>query len=208
MSRFIDMTDQKVGRLKVLCRVEDHIYPSGRHDIVYRCKCECGNIVDVLGIHLRSGHTQSCGCFRRDVAKENNTIHGMTDTRLHNIWRNMKSRCLSITDPDFPNYGGRGITICQDWINDFTIFMSWAIWAGYNDTLTLDRIDVNGNYEPDNCRWVTQKIQCNNTRVNIKIQIGNEIHTLKEWCELLNKNYGTVHSRIFRGWNPTLAILY
>lgn len=92
-------------------------------------------------------------------------------------------RCLSTTDPDYPLYGGRGITICQNWIDDFTIFMSWSYCAGYRDYLTLDRKDVNGNYDPYNCRWVTQKVQCNNTRSNINVQIGSEIHTLKEWCE-------------------------
>lgn len=196
-----DLTGQKFGRLKVLYRTEDKYYPSGRHDVQYRCICDCGNEVDVLGIHLRSGHTQSCGCFRVDTTKKNMTTHGKTNTRIYTIWKNMKERCNNKNHDDYGLYGGRGISVCKEWENDFTAFEKWANDNGYREDLTIDRKDVNGNYEPNNCRWVTQKEQCNNTRRNIVIEFNNEKHTLKEWSNILKIPYYTLYSRIYRGWD-------
>lgn len=201
-----DLTGKTFGRLKVLHRAEDKYYPSGRHDIQYRCKCECGNEITILGIHLRSGHTQSCGCFRIETAKKIMTTHGKTNTRLHNIWKNMKGRCLNKNHDDYHLYGGRGISICQEWVDSFAAFEEWAIANGYSDTLTLDRCDVNGNYCPDNCRWITQKSQCNNTRRNILITFNGETHTMKQWALMLGINYGTLSSRIKRGWSYEKAL--
>jgi hypothetical protein len=206
VAKFKDLTGETIGRLKVLYRTEDHYYPSGRHDVMYTCKCECGNIVDVLGIHLRSGHTKSCGCYREFTTKINKTTHGMTNTRLYYIWKNMKSRCFNPNNQDYLDYGGRGITVCQEWVNDFVNFMMWSLQHGYNDTLTIDRINVNGNYEPSNCRWATQKVQCNNTRVNIYVELDGITHTLKEWCEILNLDYNKIHSRVYNGWDPVIAL--
>ena len=203
---FQDLTGMTFGRLNVLCRVEDKSYPSGRHDIQYRCKCECGNEIIVLGIHLRSGHTKSCGCFRQDTSRKTRTKHGKTDTRLYVIWKNMKSRCLNPNHNDYHLYGGRGITICKEWLDSFDAFEKWSMENGYSDDLTLDRQDVNGNYQPGNCRWITQKAQCNNTRRNIKIDFNGETHTMKEWASILNINYGTLSSRIERGWTYERAL--
>ncbi len=202
-----DLTGQKFGMLTVVQRVEDHVYKNGRHDIVYECKCDCGNNKDVLAVHLRSGHTQSCGCYRAKNTSEMRYKHGGRDTRLYCIWKNMKARCLNAMHDDYSLYGGRGITICDEWICDYKSFADWANGCGYTDALTLDRMDVNGNYCPENCRWVTQKEQCNNTRRNIFVEIDGNTHTLKEWCEKLSLNYGTVSSRVRRGWSPQDAIL-
>ena len=200
------MIGKRFGRLFVIARVADHYYPSGRHDACYSCDCDCGNNVNVLGIHLRSGHTISCGCFRVETSRDIMTVHGKTNTRLHTIWKNIHARCLNANNNDYPNYGGRGITICDEWKNNFISFEDWAISHGYNDCLSLDRIDVNGNYEPANCRWVTQKVQCNNTRSNIYVTIDNKTNTLKQWCELFQLNYGTIVSRVSRGWDPVKAL--
>lgn len=204
--RMNDLTGMKFGRLYVLERTDDHYYPSGRHDIQYRCRCDCGNEVNVLGIHLRSGHTSSCGCVRVETSRKTMTTHGMTDTRLHAIWKNMKERCLNRNHKNYKDYGGRGITICDEWVESFDGFYTWSINNGYQDALTLDRIDVNGSYSPGNCRWITQKEQCNNTRRNIKVTINNEEHTLKEWCEISNLKYSTIVSRVSRGWDPVTAL--
>lgn len=201
-----EMLGMRVGKLTVIERVEDHYYPSGRHDAQYRCRCECGNEVIVLGIHLRSGHTTSCGCYRKETTSKARSAHRMTNTRLYRIWKGMKQRCLNSNHPNYNIYGGRGIRVCQEWADNFQNFMEWAVANGYSDNLSLDRIDVNGNYSPDNCRWVTQKEQCNNTRRNINITIQGETHTLKEWTEKLELNYGTVSCRIERGWDPIRAL--
>lgn len=201
-----DLTGKTFGRLTVLYRTNDHYYPSGRHDVQYRCRCECGNEINALGVHLRSGHTKSCGCFRKETTGNTKRTHGMTNTRLHNIWKNMKSRCTYERHKDFDLYGGRGITVCDKWLNSFDEFEIWAKNNGYSDSLSLDRCDVNGNYEPSNCRWITQKAQCNNTRRNVNIEFGGGTHTMKEWAEILGVKYGTLQSRIARGWTYEKAL--
>lgn len=204
--KFKDLSGQTFDRLKVLERIDDHQYPSGRHDVQYSCLCECGKKVDVLGIHLRSGHTKSCGCFRKETTSRHKRKHGLTNTRLHNIWSNMKSRCTCENNDDYHLYGERGISVCEEWMHDFMAFAEWALNNGYADNLSLDRCDVNKGYSPDNCRWATQKTQCNNTRRNVNIEFRGESHTMKEWSEILHIKYGTLQSRIARGWSYDRAL--
>ena len=118
----------------------------------------------------------------------------------------MRERCMNPAHKNFAIYGGRGIKMCDEWLNSFDSFYAWSINNGYSDDLTLDRIDVDGNYEPSNCRWVTQKDQCNNTHRNIVVTINGETHTLKQWTELLGLKYGTIVSRVSRGWDPIKAL--
>ena len=200
------MIGQRFGKLTAVERAEDYYYKNGRHDLQYKCRCDCGNTVTVLGIHLRSGHTQSCGCYRADTTKQTMQTHGMTNTRLYTIWKNMRERCLNPKRPDYHCYGGRGIAICKEWYDDFSNFAEWANSNGYHDELSLDRIDVEHGYAPENCRWVTQKTQCNNTRRNINVTWNGQTHTLKQWTEILGINYGTISSRVLRGWDPIKAL--
>lgn len=134
-------------------------------------------------------------------------IYDQTDKRLYHIYISMKTRCYNASSPQFQYYGARGIRICDIWLNDFNSFRNWALINNYQEGLTIDRIDVNGNYEPANCRWVNIKVQNNNKRTNNYITINHETKTLAQWCALYNMNYNIVHERIKRGnWEPLKAL--
>lgn len=125
---------------------------------------------------------------------------GLSNSRLYNIWLHMKGRCFRKTDDHYPHYGGRGITVCDDWKN-FESFRTWSLSNGYADDLTIDRINNDGNYEPSNCRWISMKKQCNNRRSNILVTINNVTHNIQEWSELSGLKYHTIYRRIKHGWS-------
>lgn len=158
------------------------------------CTCNCGNLTEVRGDKLRNGDIKSCGCLRKDIF----TTHGKTDTRLYNIYCEMKRRCYLRSDKSYGKYGGRGIAVCDEWLEDRTTFFDWAINNGYRDDLTIDRIDNNKGYSPDNCKWLTPKQQTRNRRNTIKLTYKSETKSLAEWCEILNLNYKTVYKRIYK----------
>lgn len=201
MGKFKDLTGMKFGKLTVLERAEDYVQPSGRHRIQYKCLCDCGNEKVILGDNLSCGYTQSCGCLQKERASEACKTHGETDTRLYGVWCAMKRRCYQTYDPKYPFYGGRGIVMCDEWRNDYIAFRDWAYAHGYDPNAprgecTLDRIDVNGNYYPDNCRWVDMQTQMNNVRSNHTICYQNEIHTIAEWSRKLNVAYQKLYSAL------------
>lgn len=178
--------------------------PERKHgEKVYRCKCDCGSTVDVISGNLKAYKTKSCGCLRIETTKYYATKHGKRNTRLYNIYTHMIQRCYNTNNIDYHNYGERGIKICDEWLNEFMNFYNWAIENGYRDELTIDRIDVNGNYEPDNCRWASFYEQSNNKQNSIKVCYKNKKLPLKECIKEfdLKVSYSALRHRLIDlGW--------
>ena len=159
------------------------------------CKCDCGNQKIIRRNDLLSGKTISCGCKQKENILKIAVTHGKSNTRIYDIWCAMKQRCYYKKNSYYPNYGGRGIKVCDEWLEDFMNFYNWAMKNGYDDTLSIDRIDVNGNYEPSNCRWTTIKEQANNTTRNRYIEYNGKIKTLSQWADELGVNYSTLRTQ-------------
>lgn len=197
-----DLTTHNFGRLTALHRLHNT-----KGKTKWLCVCDCGNFTVVQSYDLTSGHTKSCGCLNRELVYKRSISHGNSNERLYNIYYNMRSRCYNNTDKNYKYYCGRGIEVCKEWLNDFQTFYDWAINNGYNDTLTIDRIDNNKGYSPSNCRWVTNKEQQRNKRNNRNITINGDTRCLKEWCEILNLNYKIVWQRLYKlGWTIEKAL--
>ena len=187
-----NLQGERFGRLTVLKYAGDN----KRHDSLWVCECDCGKITNPIpNSSLQSGNTRSCGCLFVD----SHTKHGLKNTRLYSVWQGMKARCYRKSHPHYKIYGGRGITICREWQNDFQAFYDWAMSYGYADDLTIDRIDVNGNYEPDNCRWVTVQAQLNNRRNTTFVEINGQIKSLSQWADFAGLKYYTVRQRFKKG---------
>ena len=196
----VDLVGQRFGRLIVIERVDNYVTPKGKKGSNWLCQCDCGNVIEVLGVNLRHGRTKSCGCLRSDKQTEKCYKHGLSETRIYNIWSKMKARCNCPTEQRYYSYGGHGIKIFEEWNNDFMSFYNWAINNGYSDDLTIDRINVDGDYEPSNCRWVNMKVQQNNRRNNVYLEYNGEIHTAAEWSKITNIKADTITSRLRKGW--------
>lgn len=200
MGNYIDLTGQRFGQLTVLYRVENN----NRGEIQWLCHCDCGNDTIVTSGHLRSGSTKSCGCLWKRKSKYDG--EGSYDP-MYPTWNNMINRCNNPNSNRYDDYGGRGITVCDEWL-DFNNFRNWANETKTDETLTLDRLNNDLGYSPDNCRWATAKEQNSNKRNNLLFELNGEICTLKEWCRRFNVNYLTIYSRIYRdGWDFNTAIL-
>lgn len=207
-ANLIDLVGMRFERLTVIERA-----PSNSKKAYWLCFCDCGNKKIVCGDSLVRGSVKSCGCLHREQAAiqgKNNTIHGGSrrtepKERLFRIWGNMRDRCRREKCPAYKNYGGRGISICEEW-NDYSVFRDWAYSHGYSDSLSIDRIDVNGNYEPSNCRWVTAKEQANNTRRSRYITYNGYTKTMAAWAEEVGISYSTLNGRICRGWTVERAL--
>ena len=195
----INLLGQRFGRLVV---IKDGGTNKKTGRVQWLCLCDCGNTVLVNAKQLRNGDTQSCGCLHKDVC----TIHGDSYSRLHNIWNGMKQRCDNRNNSAYPYYGGRGIKYCAEWSN-YIKFKEWAInKGGYKEDLTLDRIDTDGNYEPSNCRFVSMKVQQNNTRRNRRITFNGQTRTITEWSELLGFSATLIPDRLDLGWSVEEAL--
>lgn len=185
MPKFQDLTGRRFGKLTVIERAET-TYGKTR----WYCKCDCGKHTVTIAHKLLAGIVKSCGCTRRLT-----TTHGMTGTRLYVEWQNIKKRCLYSKSESYHKYGGRGISICEEWKNSFESFMDWALSNGYTDELTIERIDVNGNYCPENCKWIPMVEQSKNLRKSLFLEHNGEKKILSDWCRDLNFPYSRAVQR-------------
>lgn len=205
-SKVHDLTGQKFGLLTVIGLAE-----TDTRKTYWVCKCDCGNMKTVRSDSLLCGAIKSCGCIKRkqdEVNLTKNHRHKMSGTRIYSEWQGMQGRCYNKGSARYADWGGRGIEVCEQWRNSFESFYTWAMANGYQDNLTIDRIDNNGNYCPENCRWVGQQEQCRNRRSNINITIGNSTRTLMEWCEIFQVDYTNVNARYHRNKNATIDYLF
>lgn len=200
--------------LTVICPAEDHITTGGNRYTQWLCRCECDNQVVSRTAYIKNGNTKSCGCLISLKAKQHiktlnrqQITHNGSNDRLYSIWVNMKHRCNNPNDPRYCDYGGRGISVCDEWIHSYENFRDWSISNGYSEYLSIDRIDVNGNYEASNCRWTTNKEQQNNMRSNRLLTYNGETHTVSEWSDITGINKSTISKRINRsGWSTEKAL--
>jgi hypothetical protein len=201
MGKKIDLTGQHFGRLTVLGISDKR---TGRR-VMWNCVCLCGNHVAKTTTDLmrKKGNVKSCGClFREKIYK-----HGQHGTRLYRIWKGMKDRCFRKNNEYYKNYGGRGITVCREWLDSFEAFHKWAVSHGYADNLSIDRINNDGNYEPGNCRWATPKEQARNRSKNVYITIDGITKTISDWADEKGVKVGLISDRLKRGWNGFDAVM-
>lgn len=183
-----DLSGKRFGRLIVI--KFDHMGPKGR--AYWLCRCDCGNEIIARQDGLKNGHTRSCGCYAVDTTKKLATKHNLSSDRLYSIWRGMRYRCR---DTNAKRYGGRGIEVCDEWEN-FESFYNWAMDNGYEPGLTIDRINNDGDYCPENCRWADNITQANNKCTNRVIEYKGIAHTVKEWSRLLGIHYETLRHQL------------
>lgn len=198
----IDISGRRFGRLIVVERVG-----TIRGQAAWRCECDCGKTAIVPSHDLKRGSTKSCGCYAADLSRQRLETHGMTKTRIFRIWTGMLSRCSNNKDCAFVFYGGHGISVCDEWRNDFARFHDWSIRNGYKKDLTIDRIDNNGNYCPDNCRWASPRVQANNRRTTRYLTVMCETKTISEWADIYGIKYGTIFCRLKDGWDEEKAVI-
>lgn len=212
VDRFKDISGRRFGLLTA-------IVPVGRKDTrtVWRCVCECGKSTIASVSALTLGYRKSCGCLRpkppaaglrgeQNYAYKHGGCIGGSADRLYSIWNDMNRRCFDDRRDDFSRYGGRGISVCEEWRSSYIAFRDWAISNGYQDSLTIDRIDVNGNYCPENCRWATLIEQANNRRNNHEISYNGQTLSLAATAREYGVPVTTLNSRIKRRWDIQAAI--
>lgn len=191
-----DLTGKKFGKLTVVKKVERK-----NRSNQWLCKCDCGKEVVCYQYNLERGTSTSCGCLRSYYAKKTRSCHGESTGKFYKKWSSIKTRCYNKNTPCYKNYGGRGIKMCDEWL-DFWNFREWAYKNGYSEGLTLERIDVNGNYEPSNCKWIPMKEQAINKRNNSFIEYGGKRQTLSQWSKELGVGKEVLSYRYRAGWAP------
>lgn len=207
----IDLTGKTFGQLTVIGRAPNMVtgIKRQRSRKAYYCRCSCGCEKVVLGESLTRGNTKSCGCTKAAMVSESRKTHGESKTLLYGIWCAIKRRRYNTHDPAYPLYGGRGITMCDEWKEDYVQFRDWALSHGYvpdGHNCTIDRIDVDGNYCPENCRWVDSVAQANNRRSNHLLTLNGETHNMTEWSQIVGIPMKKIADRIYHGWSVEKAL--
>lgn len=204
VSKKINLIGQRFGRLTV---IQESTVRKG-HSVAWVCQCDCGQITKPLSSDLlRQGHIKSCGCYGKEIRSATHKTHGMSRTRLYSCYRDMLNRCFREKTSCFENYGGRGITVCDEWRNSFEAFQKWALSNGYSDELTLDRVDPDGNYCPENCRWATDEEQGNNKRNNRLLTYNGKTQSLSQWARENGIKTTTLFMRLYKyGWTVEDAL--
>lgn len=203
MPKIHDLTGETFGRLTTLKRAGS----DGKRRL-WLCECSCGTQLTVHSTALRSGHTKSCGCYKREYAASRARTHGLRKTRLFDIWSGTRQRCSNPRNPSYPRYGGRGITVCAEWQKNFTAFYIWAQANGYDDSLTLERIDNDKGYSPHNCRWATRLEQGVNKSNTVIVRFRGQdtpLAILIRTQAVVQEK--TVRRRIANGWEAERALL-
>lgn len=201
MKQIKDLTGMKFNRLTVIKRVQN----DNTNHSCWLCKCICGKIKIVRGSALRTNKIQSCGCLQKEYFKKNkvniNIKNNIKGKKIYNVFKSMRARCYNKHCENYKHYGERGITICDEWLDKesgFINFYNWAINNGYQEGLSIDRIDVNGNYEPNNCRWATIEEQNNNKTNNRYIIYNDKNYTITQWSKIFNIPTSTMFYKIFK----------
>ena len=191
--------NKKYGKLTILGIEYQKKYSNGTIIDFVKCKCECGNIKIINFNNIKRGLVKSCGCITK-------TVNGMSKTRIYQIYRHLINRCYREKDISYKNYGNKGIIVCDEWKNDFMSFYNWSMANGYANDLTIDRIDVNGNYEPSNCRWVNMAVQQNNRSNNRILEYKGQKKTITEWARYCGLSYRNLYYRLNNGYTIEEAI--
>lgn len=201
----VDLTGQRFGRLTVV----EKSSPDKHGTMRWLCLCDCGTEKVIRGDKLRTGEIMSCGCFQRECsanrAKElgkRSKTHGLSGTHLYCVYDNMIKRCYNEKCERYPRYGGRGISVCKEWLDNRCVFYDWAINNGYEEGLTIDRIDVNSGYSPENCRWITQRAQANNRSTNVFLCYNGVSHTISEWSDITGIPRSRLYDKYEKGMTP------
>ncbi len=198
-----DLIGRRFGMLTVIQRASPKPYTQ---EAIWLCKCDCGNTTEVTSGSLKRGDTKSCGCNKGKFVSDARKTHGLSHDRIYGLWKNMIDRCNNPKSISYPLYGGKGVTVCDEWMS-FQNFSQWAFANGYADTLTIDRIDWNGNYNPQNCRWVNWQTQQNNRCNNHILTVNGETDTLSNMARKYEIPWWVVSSRLRNGWDEERAVL-
>lgn len=214
MGKFVSLVGERFERLEVV-----EIVDRNKYGIIYKCKCDCGEEVEVVASRLRAGKMKSCGCYRRDRMIVDNPAQkdtpkrkiqqgaiGESHTRLYSIFSGMKKRCYNTNSQFYKNYGGRGIEICDEWLSDYQNFKKWAWENGYSDELSIERVNVNGNYEPSNCTWIDMRLQAKNRTNVAAIEYNGKTYTIRDLAKEVGIKEHTLAARLRVGWDLEEAI--
>lgn len=197
--RSVNIVGMRFGKLFVIEKSEPIRSKNGKIECArWKCRCDCGNEIVVVGNSLRRGLTKSCGCIKKENPP-NNITHNMSNTNIYKVYKEIKRRCYNKNSKDYKYYGGRGIAVCDEWKNDFMAFYNWSIDNGYKEGLSIDRIDVNVNYCPENCRWITMKEQANNKTNTIYTDDNIPISELARIVGIVSPNIA--RNRYKAGWS-------